>query len=300
MKSMLSAKSFRPSINSVDQAEKWLRIFAADLYNRLVVDGLLEHKRRPKTITLHHRTGSQVHSKRLPIFSGETIDEDTLFDLAKTLLGQVILEGRAWPSLNLSLSVGDFEDGVVGNRAIDSFLVRGQAAISMGSGNTPRETVETSEDQERAGKRRKVEDSGIQRFFRKNLKVERDSEEKNTAHNASPTLVSDHGSSEQTLDQDPHLEIQNESEGGEALPFVDSVTCYRCTRCNKVIPEPQQDEHDDWHFAKDLETQERQPNRTTQEMAQRRAMRASADHKKPGSVRRSGKPEKGQTRLAFA
>ena len=34
IKSMLSAKSFRPTINSYDQAVKWLRIFVADIFSR--------------------------------------------------------------------------------------------------------------------------------------------------------------------------------------------------------------------------------------------------------------------------
>lgn len=36
IKSMLSAKSFRPSINTAEQAHRWLRIFVADIYSRFV------------------------------------------------------------------------------------------------------------------------------------------------------------------------------------------------------------------------------------------------------------------------
>jgi len=60
IKSMLSAKSFRPSINTPEQAIRWLRIFSADIYSRLVEEGVLENKRRPKTINLHHRQGGQT------------------------------------------------------------------------------------------------------------------------------------------------------------------------------------------------------------------------------------------------
>lgn len=292
IKSMLSAKSFRPSINSVEQAEKWLRIFAADLYNRLVEDGLLEHKRRPKTITLHHRTGGQVHSKQLPIPGGRTIDDVVLFDLASTLLGQVVLDGRAWPSLNLSLSVGGFEDGVVGNRAIDSFLVRGQAAVSTTSESSSRSTLDPSGDQERAAKRRRVENGGIQRFFGKNQKSENDSEGQNPSHGTLTNPCPDAKSAGQTTELDLHHEVQGDDGDGHGA--------YICDRCNKPIPEDERDEHDDWHFARDLETQDMAGSRTTQEGTPKGAMRASADRKKPGPGRpRSGKPERGQTRLAF-
>ena len=36
LKSMLSAKSFRPTINTEDQAVRWLRIFVADIYSRQI------------------------------------------------------------------------------------------------------------------------------------------------------------------------------------------------------------------------------------------------------------------------
>jgi DNA polymerase eta len=124
IKSMLSAKSFRPTINTPEQAIRWLRIFCADIYSRCVEEGVLENKRRPKTMNLHHRQGGQTRSRSAPIPLGKKIDEAGLFELAKTLLGQVILEGRVWPCANISLSVGGFEDGIVGNMGIGSFLLK--------------------------------------------------------------------------------------------------------------------------------------------------------------------------------
>ncbi|EON98162.1 putative sister chromatid cohesion protein eso1 protein [Phaeoacremonium minimum UCRPA7] len=94
IKSMLSAKSFRPSINKFEQGVKWLRIFVADIFSRLVEEGVLENKRRPKTINLHHRHGGQTRSRQSPIPQGKPIDEAMLFDLAKHLLNQIVLEGR--------------------------------------------------------------------------------------------------------------------------------------------------------------------------------------------------------------
>ena len=127
IKSMLSAKSFRPTINTHEQAVKWMKIFTADIYARLVEDGVTENKRRPKTMTLHHRQGGQTWSRQTPISSGKKIDAETLFDLAKTLLAQVISTGRVWPCANLSLSVGGFEDGITGNRQLNSFFTHEDA-----------------------------------------------------------------------------------------------------------------------------------------------------------------------------
>ncbi|KAJ4349208.1 DNA-directed DNA polymerase eta rad30 [Ascochyta clinopodiicola] len=131
IKSMLSAKSFRPSINSFEQGVRWIRIFAADIFSRCVEEGVLENKRRPKTIVLHHRQGAQTRSRSAQIPQGKPLSEVTLFDLAKNLLAQVVVDGRAWPCANLSLSVGGFEDGPKNNAGIGGFLVRGDQAKAM-------------------------------------------------------------------------------------------------------------------------------------------------------------------------
>lgn len=131
IKSMLSAKSFRPSINSFEQGVRWIRIFVADIFSRCVEEGVLENKRRPKTIILHHRQGAQTRSRSAQIPQGKPLSEAILFDLAKNLLAQVVVDGRAWPCANLSLSVGGFEDGPKNNAGIGGFLVRGDQAKAM-------------------------------------------------------------------------------------------------------------------------------------------------------------------------
>jgi DNA polymerase eta len=131
IKSMLSAKSFRPSINSFEQGVRWIRIFVADIFSRCVEEGVLENKRRPKTIVLHHRQGAQTRSRSGQIPQGKTLSEAILFDLAKNLLAQVVVDGKAWPCANLSLSVGGFEDGPKNNAGIGGFLVRGDQAKAM-------------------------------------------------------------------------------------------------------------------------------------------------------------------------
>lgn len=295
IKSMLSAKSFRPSINSAEQAEKWLRIFAADIYGRLVEDGVLENRRRPKTITLHHRYGDQVRSRQIPIPGGKPIDELLLFELAKTLLGQVIADGRVWPCANLSLSVGGFEDGITNNRAIDGFLIRGDEAKSMNTPVRGPDTSGTQEDGQRVEKRRKIE--GIERFFTKatsNPDVESATDQQNL-NNAELEDVSrqlnEYG------DENVH--------GEQAVPDypLNQDTSWVCNRCGKSFPEFERIEHEDWHFAKDLESQERQAARASQNIQSATSHSSSVPGKrKAGSVgggRGRGRPEKGQTRLTF-
>ncbi|KAL5120843.1 DNA-directed DNA polymerase eta rad30 [Pleosporales sp. CAS-2024a] len=158
IKSMLSAKSFRPTINSFEQGVRWLRIFAADIFSRCVEEGVLENKRRPKTINLHHRQGGQMRSRQAPIPLGKPLSEAILFDLAKNLLAQIVVDGRAWPCANLSLSVGGFEDGITNNKGIGGFLVRGEQAKATMSTGRPSSTGEPP------AKRRRIK-GNIAQFF---------------------------------------------------------------------------------------------------------------------------------------
>lgn len=279
IKSMLSAKSFRPSINSTEQAEKWLHIFAADIYGRLIEDGMLErHGRRPKTVSLHHRQAAQVRSRQIPIPGSKQIDEAMLFDLGNTLLRQVVGDGCAWPCANLSLSIGGFEDGVIKNRAIDGFLLRGeQAKANMGSSTREPNPDVDKMPGEQSIKRRKIEENGITRFFTK-----------------TPTT-------EPTNSKEPGESLSENSSNmpatREHLPDETPPGFYPCSICNQSVLEDEKAEHDDWHLAKELESQERQAARNT-------GPRTSTTNTNANTRGRGGrggrvKTEKGQMRLNF-
>jgi DNA polymerase eta len=280
IKSMLSAKSFRPSINSVEQAEKWLHIFAADIYGRLVEDGVLENRRRPRVITLYHRV-AQSRSRQIPIPGSSKIDEDLLFELAKKLLGQVVAEGQAWPCSNLSLSVSSFEDGVSKNKAIEGFLVRGDQAKVISQSTRIREIDSTSKEALPAEKKRRVDGGGIKRFFTHSP----------FPGDSSSALVGNE--SPQPADQD----LTNVPSGD----FEPALSQYTCDRCSKVIPEDGREEHDDWHFAKDLELQDRQEAISIQQQSQQQTPPHSARgiSTRGRGGRGRGKPERGQKRLFF-
>ncbi|KAJ5958273.1 uncharacterized protein N7479_005423 [Penicillium vulpinum] len=274
IKSMLSAKSFRPSINSVDQAEKWLRIFAADIYGRLVEDGVLENRRRPKVITIHHRT-AQFRSRQIPIPGSSAIDENLLYDLASTLLRQVVADGKAWPCSNLSLSVSSFEDGVSNNKAIEGFLIRGDQAKALNHSSRPRDTDDSPSEQASTEKRRKLDREGskIKNFFG------------NSSH------PEDTGADERDSPQEP----------AEMDPKLSGIPQFVCPRCSKSMIEYEKEEHDDWHFAKDLASQDREEAKASQPppptKSNARGTSARGRSGRGGGGR--GKPEKGQMRLAF-
>ncbi|KAL8383552.1 hypothetical protein RB595_010653 [Gaeumannomyces hyphopodioides] len=178
IKSMLSAKSFRPSISKPQQAAGWLRIFAADIFARLVEEGVLENRRRPRSMSLHHRHAGQTRARSCQIPQGKALDEQVLYDIAQALLRHIVAEAgseRVWPCDHLSLQVAGFEDGITGNMGIGGFLVKGEEAQALRStarvGNAiaslpARASADGAAGQTLPGiKRRRVNDGGIQRFF---------------------------------------------------------------------------------------------------------------------------------------
>ncbi|KAI9676080.1 MAG: DNA-directed DNA polymerase eta rad30 [Caeruleum heppii] len=325
IKSMLSAKSFRPSINTSEQAMRWLRIFVADIYTRLVEEGVLENKRRPRTVNLHHRQGGQTRSRQAPIPQGRSIDEMVLLDLSKNLLNQVIAEGKAWPCANLSLSVGGFEDGITGNQGIGAFLVKGEEAkamvssVSKGSiGGNPATSNGPPE------KRRKTDDGGIGRFL---TKRESSREEHDEEFGAEDMSGEDSGQATGTVTAPERdeartegpLHLEAKEAGGvsfNAKPQACHVSdpLWQCADCNKSMELREKEEHRDWHFAKSLQAEDRSttsrdPPRPIAAGAARRRKsrpvgRESRSASKPlasGDVAStfSAKVEKGQSRLAF-
>ncbi|KAI9843302.1 MAG: DNA-directed DNA polymerase eta rad30 [Sclerophora amabilis] len=331
IKSMLSAKSFRPSINHFEQGVRWLRIFVADIFSRLVEEGVLENKRRPKTITLHHRQGGQTRSRQAPIPQGRQIEEAILFDLSKNLLSQIVVEGTAWPCANLSLSVGGFEDGPTSNQGIGAFLVRGEEAKPLVP--VPRDVMS---DSGRPEKRRKVDSPRIQSFFARKESSNEDhgtDEECYPDNNPLPVMRKDTETSglSVTCDERKSSPFQTgyESSNGHDLSRFSpknlestrgvadqqATTSTFCDSCGASMPLNERDEHNDWHFAQALQNEEKfsrnaggsvAPSDSANEMSTSRhpslQNRNKATVKKNGnatSSSKSGKIGKNQSKLAF-
>lgn len=339
IKSMLSAKSFRPAINSFEQGVRWLRIFVADIFSRCVEEGVLENKRRPRTINLHHRQGAQTRSRQSPIPQGKPLSEAILFDLAKNLLAQVVVDGRAWPCANLSLSVGGFEDGVTNNKGIGGFLVRGEEAkammssgrSTMGGGERPakrrrtkgniknffgppsdkkrdfdaaRAVLMTRQESTREDDTEDVEDGDGDEFGAPPMEQW---EERPTTPTAENDLYISHtppSAQPQIIEDSEPSNIQKHSSPRPDPPnppkLQASLDTFFCGKCNMHLPVSEKVEHEDYHFAMDLSKEMRAEERTVPNMM------AAAKHtpvSKPSRGR--GRPpggrnvEKGQAKLAF-
>jgi DNA polymerase eta len=313
IKSMLSAKSFQPSVNSFEQATKWLRIFVADIFGRCVEEGVLENKRRPKTITLHHRHGTHTRSKQMSIPQGKTLSEDILFVLAKDLLAHVVADGRAWPCANLSLSVSGFEDGPSNNKGIGSFLIRGGEArrfVEPGRSDAP-SLVEREEPSE---KRRKMDDNrslkGVvpQENSRDSMGADtpcsdRENDKRLFEGQDKGEASEIHDRNDGLCDIPGILPLSSQIVGAETL-HQQTIDVYFCSDCNKAMPMESQAEHEDWHFAKDLSKQLQQQTRESDEISRTATSHQSRTLSKgrgrhSGKITNAKKIEKGQKTLAF-
>jgi len=311
IKSMLSAKSFKPLVNNFEQATKWLRIFVADIFSRCVEEGVLENKRRPKTITLHHRHGGQTRSKQSPIPQGKVLSEDILFGLAKELLAHVIADGRAWPCSNLSLSVGGFEDGVSNNRGIGNFLLRGDEARATTDRAHSESLLGDDQQKQPPEKRRKIEDNGISRFLtlRQSRNETSDSEmPEDKLHDDGNELHMENKAEFEDRDAIHHnLSSESPPQSGQTAslhkPRQQTLDTYFCVRCKKHLSLEDQPEHEDWHFAKDLSTELDEEERNVNKKQSGNTAVASgavkANRRLPAEVGNAKKVEKGQRTLTF-
>ncbi|CAM1501725.1 Fc.00g037090.m01.CDS01 [Cosmosporella sp. VM-42] len=297
IKSMLSAKSFRPTINTLEQAIRWLRIFVADIYARLVEEGVLENKRRPRTINLHHRHSGQTRSRQGPIPQGQALDEGALFHLAKELLSQIIAEGKVWPCANLSLSVGGFEDGVKGNMGIGAFLVRGDEAEALRS-TTPDSRSDSAGLDRLVNKRRRIEEGGIQRFFAKKPSTDGDSHPMPSVSGGEPVYTPHQpGSLVPDTSAGPSNARAHHGVRGVQEQQL-SISSFLCSRCKADFDDADELQlHEDWHMAKDLQDTER----VRPTFAERNPASRNAPQKGPSASKRArgGKLEQGQSKLRF-
>ncbi|KAF4512688.1 hypothetical protein G6O67_000037 [Ophiocordyceps sinensis] len=300
IKSMLSAKSFRPSINSVDQAVKWLKIFVADIYARLVEEGVLDNKRRPRTINLQHRTAGQTRSRQGPIPQGKALDDEVLFQLANELLGQIVGDGKIWPCANLSLSVGGFQDGVKGNMGIGAFLVKGDAQAASGLSPLP---DDTGAPEERPRKKARIQDGGLHRFFAKSStsgdRAPSDQSSADTGGEGYYVDLAERTCLDTVMDTECGQGSEQPSRDPSPANRELAVACFQCSRCEASFEDAVSlQSHEDWHVAKDLQDEERarpvlaqRPHTPSNSLS-----KGTAVSTKRG---RSGKREPGQKKLEF-
>lgn len=264
VKSMLSAKSFRPQIDSIAQAERWIKVLTADLASRVLED---PNQRRPKTLTMHHRVPGSSKNRQCPIPRGPELNNEFLAGLAMKLLNQINTEGRAFPCFNLSLGLSGFEGLELGIQDIGGFFkqpVRREDSDSHEPDAIV--TKELTEDAVIRGEKRPAEEEA-ERLFAK----------------------------------EKGFTVQREETNGSNASGNDGS--FLCDRCHKPILGQTAEEHLDWHFAKDLSKELSMSDQATRTSGNNnnpgpaRGTIGSKVKLRPSKAR--GAPEKGQKKLKF-
>jgi DNA polymerase eta len=234
-------------------------------------------------------------------------------------MSQIIVDGRAWPCANLSLSVGGFEDGIANNKGIGGFLVRGDEAKALLDREHSDERPSKPVSEQPPIKRRKADNSNaIHNFFvpREDSRgsPREDMEHEGVYHDASPNETMDfpfHRDNHST--ESPKLKLKyfpsNElppSAQGAVLHSLhqQTIDSYFCSRCKTDVPLKDQTEHEDWHYASDLAKELQAQDRSNSNTP-----RPPLSVLKPPPSRGRGRPpgggsaakgsEKGQKKLAF-
>ena len=147
---------------------------------------------------------------------------------------------------------------------IGSFLVRGEDAKAL---------TQLSRDENHCAsvqpaKRRKVDEGGIQDFFGKRENSHEDSgeysdpteyegpDQRSSSPHGDNALVGVHDEDEQ---HNASLEAGEQKIPDVVAAHQSTIPSYFCDRCKKALPATAKDEHDDWHFAKDLQAHDQAP-----------------------------------------
>jgi DNA polymerase eta len=224
VQSMLSAKTFVPSVGSFEQAMKWLRIFAADLMGRLN-ELQSEYPRQPTVVALHHHINGRfgpTRSKQATIPSGSRVDEMAVFAWSKALLRQICEEGVAWPCASLSVSISGFQPLLTQNLRITSFFTTGPA-------KRKRVSDPCEEDKDEQGEQKRGRKEGGREYSLEEPESARACSEKGKVRSL-PTKSHD---------------LQAED-----------ILLYNCPKCSQSIQPTQVLEHLDWHTALEIQESE--------------------------------------------
>lgn len=263
-------------------------------------------------MTMSHRPVDRSgKTRQVPIPLGRELTKDVLMSLAEGLLKGVESEGNAYPCAVLSLQVAGFEERELGNMGIAGFLVKGDQAKAVS-----KERVEAQQDEDRTVKRRRL-DTGIGKFFRKGSE---DLENENIDTLEWENLRERDGDMMDA--EDASINILEEVEGevddalgkegqstGYSINDLPAHDTYTCSRCGTGIRIQDQEEHEDWHFAKALADEDRAATRERIAAVAASLQSVPGNSKKGGVSKKGGSGsgkgskkggmEKGQKKLAF-
>lgn len=146
VKSMMSSKNFRPSINTWDQGIHWLRILARDLFARLNEARQVTPGIWPKSIVMHKRDGAyNSFAKQIAFPFTSQLSDQYIFLLAQKLLQEFSTKRSTDQAFqigtitSLGLAFQSLERIEPGQRGIQSFFrVPQQSSKDLGLSSSKR------------------------------------------------------------------------------------------------------------------------------------------------------------------
>ncbi|ORY96491.1 hypothetical protein BCR43DRAFT_563787 [Syncephalastrum racemosum] len=217
-KSIMASKSFRPPVKSSEEMQRWFATLAAELHTRMMLN-FDEFDAWPKTLTIHYRSTQDTTYRTRSCAMPRRTDLTSPDKLAQRA---IILFGKAedaLPCVGLSLNAVAMQSSqTVGNHSISEFFKQGAKEVARMSGETPPRSASPSPQSS-------MHDNG---------------ESGNSRSQKSAGILAYLNapqSSNSTHSSDPNK--------------------WMCDKCHKNIPINKVDEHTDYHFALDLQAEDR-------------------------------------------
>ncbi|KAK4914339.1 N-acetyltransferase eso1 [Elasticomyces elasticus] len=214
IQTMLSQKTFLPSVDGLQQASKWLRIFAAKLYERVLELDTPTVRRRPQTLAVNHHINGRfgpTRSQQTVIPGGANFSADLLYTIAYDKLRDITSEEPSWPCAALGVSLSNFTELEMQSVSIKSFF-------------SPQSEDSFARSHQGCNKRRLSE------------------------------LLSVSSVKKRFTDVSQPIETDNDAEHSHAAYEPDVPTdTYLCPSCSKIVAALEVLEHLDWHVATELQ-----------------------------------------------
>ncbi|KAK5715810.1 N-acetyltransferase eso1 [Elasticomyces elasticus] len=214
IQTMLSQKTFLPSVDGLQQASKWLRIFAAELYERVLELDTPIVRRRPQTLAVNHHINGRfgpTRSQQTVIPGGANFSVDLIYTSAFDKLRDMTSEEPSWPCAALGVSLSNFMELETQSASIKSFF-------------SPRSKDSFARNHQWGIKRRSSDElsgAGVKKRF---------------------------------MEVPQPIETDNDAEHSHAAYEPDVPTdTYLCPSCSKIIAALEVLEHLDWHVAIELQ-----------------------------------------------
>ncbi|CCH46835.1 N-acetyltransferase [Wickerhamomyces ciferrii] len=292
LKSMNSNKNIRfKSVKSLGDSIQWIKVFSADLYQRLIeTNDENGYKTRPKTISIHFRSinnFNQPHSKQssLPLVPIDEL-ESVLFQYGVNLLKLSESQwGKIYPLQNISMTISNFESnegsGLDGN--IMGFVKKGNVDDFFNKEREKgvKEVKVVKEKEKDVKKENKFEIS--QMFKQKDVNKDNANDKSNKS-----ITKQDNNNNKDEVSNDIISNYEPLSNG-----------LFKCLKCkDQSILDLL--EHDDFHYAIELNKKFNGVEDNTKSYGEERlAKRKVNDHGKKSNKKNKFKIDKSQSKLPF-